>query len=159
MSTLWAPNFSHGGFSGSRIALIGSGCYEWITAYLAVVNGVGTVVPIDKDLEPEVMQNLINRAECDAVFFSSDIGDKADSLRGIRLRVEMDYYGDRTEFGESLSQPPEGRRRSLETAGGKRRKTRTVGRPQLYRLQHRCRCHVGPALYVRNHRYSERSQC
>ncbi len=94
------------GFSGSRIALIGSGCYEWITAYLAVVNGVGTVVPIDKDLEPEVMQNLINRAECDAVFFSSDIGDKADSLRGIRLRVEMDYYGDRTEFGESLSSRP-----------------------------------------------------
>ncbi len=91
------------GMKGRRIALIGSGCYEWIVAYLAVVNGVGTAVPIDRDLEPEAMQNLLRRAECDTVFFSSDTGEKIDALDGLNLKIEMDFYGDRTETGESLN--------------------------------------------------------
>ncbi len=41
------------GLSGSKIAIIGENCYEWIVTYLAVVNGVGVVVPLDKELNQE----------------------------------------------------------------------------------------------------------
>ena len=36
------------GLEGQPIAIIGENCYQWIATYFAVVNGVGTVVPLDK---------------------------------------------------------------------------------------------------------------
>jgi len=56
------------GYGGSKIAIIGENCYEWITTYLAVVNGAGVVVPLDKELNQEEIYNLIATAECSAVF-------------------------------------------------------------------------------------------
>ena len=35
------------GQQGQRIAVIGENQYAWVTTYLAVVNGVGIIVPID----------------------------------------------------------------------------------------------------------------
>ena len=58
------------GLSSSKIAIIGENCYEWIATYLAVVNGAGIVVPLDKELNKEEVHNLLKTAECDAVFFT-----------------------------------------------------------------------------------------
>ena len=90
------------GLKGSSIALLGRGCYEWMVAYLAVVNGVGTIVPIDRELEGSAVQNLADRAECDAIFFASEEMEKVSGLTGIRHKIEMDFYGDRTDLHEPL---------------------------------------------------------
>ncbi len=90
------------GLSGENIAVIGSGCYEWMVSYLAVICGTGVIVPIDKELESSAIQNLIERAECDAIFYTSDEAKKIDALTGVNYKIEMEFYGDRTDFGEPL---------------------------------------------------------
>lgn len=55
---------------GRRIAVMGENCYEWAMAYLAVVCGVGIVVPLDKELSDTEIENLLIEAEVDCVFYT-----------------------------------------------------------------------------------------
>ncbi len=58
------------GFLGKKIAVIGENRYEWAVSYMAVVCGVGVIVPMDKELpETEILQ-LVETAGVDAVFYS-----------------------------------------------------------------------------------------
>ena len=59
------------GLKGKRIAIIGENRYEWQIAYLAVVCGTGTVVPLDKSLPENELINLIERSEAQAIFYSA----------------------------------------------------------------------------------------
>ena len=56
---------------GKRIAVISENRYEWEIAYLAIVCGVGIVVPLDKSLPENELKNLIKRSEVEAIFYSS----------------------------------------------------------------------------------------
>lgn len=60
------------GYRGKKIALCAKNSYEWCLSYLAVVSFVGVIVPLDKELPSEELQNILSFAECD-VF----IGDRA----------------------------------------------------------------------------------
>jgi len=93
------------GLSGSKIAIIGENCYEWIVTYLAVVNGVGVVVPLDKELNQEEIYNLIETAECDAVFFTETY-ESIFKEYPIKHKVRMKIYGDRTDPAEKLVEEP-----------------------------------------------------
>lgn len=55
---------------GKRIAVIGENRYEWEVAYLAVVAGTGTVVPLDKALPENELEVLIRRSEVEAIFYT-----------------------------------------------------------------------------------------
>ncbi|MDE6759000.1 MAG: AMP-binding protein, partial [Clostridia bacterium] len=54
------------GLRGKSIAVIGGNCYEWTLCYLAAAS-VGTVVPLDKELSVEDIDNFLEFAECQAV--------------------------------------------------------------------------------------------
>ncbi|MBQ3075010.1 MAG: AMP-binding protein [Clostridia bacterium] len=55
------------GLADKRIAVIGFNSYEWILTYLAVLCGVGVIVPLDKELtDPEILLSL-KRSKVDAV--------------------------------------------------------------------------------------------
>ena len=58
------------GLAGGRVAIVGENRYEWAVAYLAVVNGTGIVVPLDKDLPTIELKNLILRAKVDAIIYT-----------------------------------------------------------------------------------------
>ena len=58
------------GLQGKRIGIIGENRYEWEVSYLAVVCGVGTVVPFDKSLPENELKRLIERSEIEAIFYS-----------------------------------------------------------------------------------------
>lgn len=58
------------GLRGKRIAVIGENRYEWELAYLAVVCGTGIVVPIDKSLPENELEEVIERSEVEAIFYS-----------------------------------------------------------------------------------------
>ena len=58
------------GLQGKRIGLIGENRYEWEISYLAVVCGVGTIVPFDKSLPENELKRLIERSEIEAIFYS-----------------------------------------------------------------------------------------
>ncbi len=60
----------HRGFGGKRIAVIGENRYEWDITYMAVVCGVGIIVPMDKELPEKEVHQLIETAEVDAVVYA-----------------------------------------------------------------------------------------
>jgi len=58
------------GYDGKRIAVIGENCYQWGLSYLTVVNGVGVVVPLDKELTEHDIEGLIKNAEVEGIIFT-----------------------------------------------------------------------------------------
>ena len=80
------------GWQGKRIAVMGQGCYEWIVTYLAVMNGIGIIVPIDKELSGPEIENLLRTAECDTIFCTKSECSKLKGLPSIRNLVVMDFY-------------------------------------------------------------------
>lgn len=78
------------GLKGKRVALIGESRYEWMVSYLSVVNGVGVIVPLDKELPENEIESLISRSEANAVIYS---GGKQDSIAAIAGRIStVDFY-------------------------------------------------------------------
>ena len=47
------------GAKGKNVAVFMANCYEWCVSYLAVTGGVGTVVPLDKELPCNELYNII----------------------------------------------------------------------------------------------------
>ena len=58
------------GLKNKRIAVIGENRYEWELAYLSVVCGVGIVVPMDKSLPANELEEVIERSGVEAIFYS-----------------------------------------------------------------------------------------
>ncbi len=69
------------GLKGKRIAIIGPNRYEWEIAYLAVVCGTGTVVPLDKSLPDNELESLIQRSEVEAIFYTSKYEEILKKIR------------------------------------------------------------------------------
>ncbi len=69
------------GLKDKRISVIGENRYEWGVAYLSVVTGTGTVVPLDKALPENEIESLILRAEVEAIFYSSKYDEIMKKLR------------------------------------------------------------------------------
>ncbi len=61
------------GLCGKKIAVIGENRYEWVLTYLTVVNGIGVIVPLDRELPPAEIHNLLERAEVSGVVYSSKV--------------------------------------------------------------------------------------
>lgn len=63
------------GLKGKRIAIISSNRYEWALSYLATVNGVGIIVPLDKSLPEGEINNLLQKSGADAVIYAKDYAE------------------------------------------------------------------------------------
>ncbi|MGI6752576.1 MAG: AMP-dependent synthetase/ligase [Anaerovoracaceae bacterium] len=87
----------HMGLSGQKIAIIGENCYPWIVSYLAIVNGVGVVVPLDKELTKQEIYNLIETAGCRGVFYTSTF-EKYFEDYDIDFKVKMWVYEEEEGF-------------------------------------------------------------
>lgn len=93
------------GWEGKHIAVTGQSCYEWFVTFTAVLNGVGVIVPIDKEFDAAAVQNILETAECDIVFHTGGEEKKLDTIPGIRHKIRMDYYGDRIREDEEWNIP------------------------------------------------------
>ncbi len=72
------------GLAGCRVALISETRYEWYVTYMATVNGVGIIVPLDKELPPHELSSLLNRSRADVLVYSKS---KAGEISGIRDQI------------------------------------------------------------------------
>ena len=88
----------HMGLKGKRIAVIGENRYEWEIAYLAIVCGVGSVVPLDKSLPENELKELIKRSGIEAIFYSGKYEEILEKIRyrGIRKFKTSHFYGFKT---------------------------------------------------------------
>ncbi len=57
-------------YRGSHIALIGTSSEQWLEGYLGIVTGVNIAVPLDANLPDEELIDLLQRADCEALFLS-----------------------------------------------------------------------------------------
>lgn len=57
------------GLKDKRIAIIGANSSRWALSYLATVCGTGVVVPLDKELPAETLEEFITQAQVSAVIF------------------------------------------------------------------------------------------
>ena len=100
---------------GSRVAILAETRYEWYVSYLAVTNGTGVVVPLDKELPKQEIASLVNRAEVDVLIYASSkqqlVDEIIDDISGVKKFICMDrlperdsvlYFGDLLEEGKRL---------------------------------------------------------
>ena len=72
---------------GKKIAVIGENSYKWYVSYLAATTGVGVVVPLDKELPANEIENLLNRSKAGCIIYSSK---KEDVIFEIKKKVSKD---------------------------------------------------------------------
>ncbi|MCL2859452.1 MAG: AMP-binding protein [Oscillospiraceae bacterium] len=94
------------GLKGKRIGIISENRYEWALAYLAIVSGVGVVVPLDHALTDIEIENLVKRSEMEAIFYSKNHDECMNNLRkkadnNVSKFISMDFE---TEYSGILSQ-------------------------------------------------------
>ncbi len=77
------------GLADKKVAIIGNASYKWSITYLATVNGKSVVVPIDKELPAEDIENLLNMSGASAVVY---IGKFSDTMKDIKARNENLEY-------------------------------------------------------------------
>lgn len=78
------------GLKGKRIAVVGENSYKWIVTYLAVTNGTGVIVPLDRELPAKEMANLLTRAEVSAIVYSKKMEKKIVETMG-KLEQPVKY--------------------------------------------------------------------
>ncbi|MBS5854387.1 MAG: AMP-dependent synthetase/ligase [Clostridia bacterium] len=69
------------GLKDKRIAVIGENRYEWELSYLSVVCGTGIVVPLDKSLPANELEELIERSEVEAIFYSKQYEETVERIK------------------------------------------------------------------------------
>ena len=73
-----------------RVAILAETRYEWYVSYLATVNGVGVIVPLDKELPQGELASLLNRSHSEVLIYS---GSKKAEVDAIRSQLpEVQYY-------------------------------------------------------------------
>ena len=70
-----------------KVAIIGENSYKWYMSYLAATTGVGVVVPLDKELPANEIENLLNRSKAGCIIYSSK---KEDVIFEIKKKVSKD---------------------------------------------------------------------
>lgn len=101
------------GLRNKRIAIIAPNRYEWCVSYLAITTSDITVVPLDKSLPDNEIENLIKRSNVDGVIFDKKYTnifhkiakDTSSSLKHfICMDEEKDFisYSHLIEVGKSM---------------------------------------------------------
>lgn len=79
---LWAR-----GLAGKRVMVTGENCYAWAVSYLAVICGLGVVVPVDRELPAEEMVNIAGIAEVSAILYAPSAEAKVAALPDGLVRI------------------------------------------------------------------------
>lgn len=79
------------GLKDKKIAVIGENRYEWGVSYLAVTNGTGIVVPLDKALPNNEIESLIMRSEVEAIIYTNKYDKIMDELKD-KKNTNLKYF-------------------------------------------------------------------
>ncbi len=87
------------GYQGKKIIVTGENCYLWVVAYMAIITGVGVVVPVDKEIPAEEIANIARVSEAAAVIYSPKYAEKIASMDECVDRISFDDLPDLIEAG------------------------------------------------------------
>lgn len=60
------------GLKDKHVAIVGENSYDWVISYLAVINGVGIAVPLDKELSEDQLCKLMKKSDVSVLIFSKN---------------------------------------------------------------------------------------
>lgn len=88
------------GLEGKRVAVISPNRYEWCVSYLAITTSNMIVVPLDRSLPDNEIENSIIRSKAEAVIFDSKYLEifnkiKRDNLSSLKQYICMDNVEDK----------------------------------------------------------------
>lgn len=75
------------GLKNTHIAVIGENSYEWILTYFSAVLGGNVIVPIDKELSTEEIENVLTTSDSTVLVYSDTYSDVADELKEHNLDI------------------------------------------------------------------------
>ncbi len=78
------------GLKGLRFSIISENRYEWGVCYLAVANGTGIAVPLDKYLPENEVEALIDRGRVEVIFYSPTYQSMMESI--VKKNNRLKYY-------------------------------------------------------------------
>ncbi len=86
------------GLCGRKIILCGENGIAWVTSYMAVVCGVGVIVPVDKGISDDALSALVRRVKAGAVIGSG----RSAALRGRAPYIDLGALDGWIARGERL---------------------------------------------------------
>ena len=87
------------GLQGKRVAVIGKNSYNWMLVFLAVLSIDSVIVPLDRGLLEDELNDQLRRSEADAIFYTKPFEDKISDEHNL-YKVCMEDE----KFGECLSE-------------------------------------------------------
>ena len=73
-----------------RVIIIGENTYHWYVSYMAMLCGVGIAVPVDKELPPNEIENVVKRSKASAIIYSTK---KKDIIKKIKDNLpNVEYF-------------------------------------------------------------------
>lgn len=86
------------GLKNAMIAVLSENRYEWCLTYLAVANGAGVIVPLDKELPENELASLLSRSESQAIVTSANYLESLEKIRNnlpnLKYIISMDHTDD-----------------------------------------------------------------
>ncbi|MBQ9085624.1 MAG: AMP-binding protein [Clostridia bacterium] len=71
-----AAGLTASGYAGKRIALIGETSVAWLASYLAILATGGVAIPMDKELEIEVIGDFLKSVDANGIIYSASFNGK-----------------------------------------------------------------------------------
>ena len=84
---------------GKHVILIGENSYHWLVSYLAVICGVGVVIPVDKDISAEALKSIADTAEAAAIIHSPTCTEAVSACGNAILTISFDALDDMIREG------------------------------------------------------------
>ena len=96
----FATELLNKGLEHKKIVLIGNNRYEWCISYLAVTSGNMVIVPLDKALPDNEIENLVTRSEAEVAIFDKKYAEvmkklKKDTNVNLKMLICMDDIKDK----------------------------------------------------------------
>lgn len=82
------------GYGASHVACIGRNSYRWAVVYLTVLKSAGVYVPIDRELPPDDVINILNRSDSEVLFCDAQLlpvfAEHRGRIPGIKQIISLD---------------------------------------------------------------------
>lgn len=89
------------GLAGKRIIVTGENCYAWAVSYLAVICGLGVVVPVDREIPAEELANIAAISEAAAVIYAVSSEKRVAELPESIMRIPFTSLPELVSAGDA----------------------------------------------------------